>query len=271
MSTPQWVVDLIKKVFPSRFILAKMTHLPVVGRAIDYALFDGDDIVYLPRNETLLVGEDVSMATELVLPSQLVEHFINQANYHWIMDFCICRQSSECQDYPQELGCLFMGQAVLGINPHFGRLVSKDEALAHVARCRDAGLVHMVGRNKLDAMWLNVRPGEKLLTVCNCCPCCCLWKILPQLTPLIGRKINRMPGVQVEVTEDCLGCGTCTEGICFVDAIKLVGDRAFVSNECRGCGRCVEVCPNQSIQLTVEDATYIQTTIERLGPLVDLS
>ena len=116
-----------------------------------------------------------------------------------------------------------MGEAVHGINPNLGRLVSKEEAHEHVRKCREAGLVHLIGRNKLDAVWLNVGPGDKLLTVCNCCPCCCLWKILPDVNPEIGRKITKMAGVNVEVTDRCVGCGTCIqENICFVDAIRLV-------------------------------------------------
>ena len=67
-----------------------------------------------------------------------------------------------------------MGEAAHGINPQLGRKVSKEEALEHLKKCREAGLVHVIGRNELDALWLGVRPGYKLLTVCNCCHCCCI-------------------------------------------------------------------------------------------------
>lgn len=187
------------------------------------------------------------------------------------MNFCICRDSEGCQGYPIDLGCLFLGEAVLNIRPEYGRLVSKEEALEHVSRCREAGLVHLVGRNKLDTVWLGVGPGEKLMTICNCCPCCCLWKMLPQLTPMIANRITRMEGVSVTVTDRCAGCGTCCEGICFVDAIKLVDGRANIGVECRGCGRCVEVCPNEAIELSIASSAFLQQAIERLAPLVDLS
>ncbi len=271
MARPMWFVHLIKKSFPGRFMAARATKLPLLGRLVDHLLFEGDDIIYLPRDHTIQINEPIEMPVEVVLPSQVVAYFIEQASHHWIMNACICRDSSQCQDYPVEYGCLFMGEAVLGINPKLGRLATKEEAHQHARRCRDAGLVHMVGRNKLDAVWLGVGPNEKLLTVCNCCPCCCLWKMLPQVNPLIGDKVTKMPGVDITVTDLCAGCGTCTEGACFVDAIRLVDGRAIISESCRGCGHCVEVCPNGAIELTIDNPAFLHKTIARIAPLVKLS
>jgi ferredoxin len=271
MSRPVWFVNLIKRFFPERFLLARSTRFPVVGAAVDQLLFKGDELVYLPKDQIITVNATIEEPVNMTIPSQIVTHFIEQAHYHWVMDFCICRESASCQEYDQQLGCLFLGEAVLKINPKLGRLVSKDEALAHAERCRQVGLVHMIGRNKLDTVWLGVNPGERLLTICNCCPCCCLWKILPDLNPSISDKVQRMPGVQVTVTDLCAGCGTCTDGICFVDAIKLIAGVAQISEACRGCGRCVEVCPNQAIQLRIGDHTSAFQTIERLSSLVDVT
>jgi ferredoxin len=245
--------------------------VPVVGSIVDHVLFRGDDIVYLPQNEVIPVGESLEAPGEMVLPSQMVEHFVKEARYRWLMDACICRDASRCDDYPRDLGCLFLGEAVLGIHPKLGRLVSEEEALAHLQSCRDAGLVHMVGRNRLDTFWMGVGPGDRLLTICNCCPCCCLWRVLPHITPDIGDKVRRMPGVSVTVTDRCEACGTCTQGVCFVDAISLNGDRAAIDDACRGCGRCVNACPLQAIELTVDDGQFVQRAIERLGPLVDVT
>jgi ferredoxin len=248
--------------------------VPVIGRLMDYGLFDGDDLIYLPKNDVVQrlipVGQPVEKPGSMVLPSQAVEYFIEQANYHWIMDFCICRAASHCEDYPIDLGCLFLGEAVLGINPQIGRRVTRAEALEHVRRCREAGLVHMIGRNKLDSVWLGARPGHKLLTICNCCPCCCLWKVIPHLAPSISDKVTKMPGVTVTVTERCVGCGVCTQGVCFVDAIRLDGPRAVIGDACRGCGRCVEVCPEQAIELSIGDARFVEKSIARLSSLVDV-
>ena len=152
MSRPTWLVALIRAGFPGRFMLAGLTRWPVVGKALEQWLFAGDDMIILPADRVVRVGKDVDVPEQSVLPSVLVERFINEANYHWIMDNCICRQAAHCADYPVGLGCLFLGQAVLGINPKLGRRVSREEALEHTRKCREAGLVHLIGRNKLDAV-----------------------------------------------------------------------------------------------------------------------
>ncbi|MFW9959955.1 MAG: DUF362 domain-containing protein [Candidatus Thorarchaeota archaeon] len=267
-------VKFLKKAFPGRRLIAKMTKAPLLGKAVDKMLFDGDDIMYLPKDnvaqKVIQIGKTLERPEETVLPSEIIHHFIDKANFHWIMNFCLCRDASKCEDYPIEYGCLFLGEAARGINPKLGREVTKEEAHEHVTKCRDVGLVQLIGRNKLDSSWLGVSPGDKLLTVCNCCPCCCLWKMLPDLNPAISRKVTRMPGVNVTVTDACVGCGTCAEGICFVDAITMVDDRAVISDQCRGCGRCVETCPETAIEMTIANLDYLEDSIERISAVVDV-
>lgn len=197
------MVEIIKRAFPTRLWLATLTRAPGIGRLVDYSLFWDDDIIYLPQDNVIQVNEPIDRQGDTVLPSAVVEHFIPEANQRWIMNFCLCREAVHCADYPRELGCIFLGEAVLKINPELGRLVSEDEALAHLARCREAGLVHMIGRKKLDRIWLGATPGQKLMTICNCCPCCCLWKALPRLDNMISQKVTRMPGVTVAVNNNC--------------------------------------------------------------------
>jgi len=277
MSRPLWLVSLLKVAFPSRALMARATRVPVLGSVIDRWLFEGDHLFYLPKDDALRIGavvqidEAVDLPGEMVVPSQVVEHFIRGASTRWIMNNCICRDASHCEDYPIDLGCLFLGEAASGINPSLGRPVTEEEALEHVRRCREAGLVHLIGRNKLDTVWLGVGPGDRLLTICNCCPCCCLWRMLPDLSPQIGAKTMAMPGVSVVVTAGCVGCGTCTEGICFVDAIHLDGSGAVIGDACRGCGRCVEVCPQEAIKLSLEAGRSVEETVGRLSTLVTVS
>jgi len=282
MSRPLWFVQLIKKTFPSRFLLAGATNVPVIGSILDHWLFEGDDLFYLPRDRaiqtsqkvrTVQVNQALDTPGEMVLPSQVVEHFIEEANTHWIMDACICRDANQCEDYPIDLGCLFLGEAASRINPQLGRRVTKEEALEHVRRCREAGLVHLIGRNKLDTVWLGVGPGDKLLTICNCCPCCCLWRILPHVAPWISAKVTRMDGVTVTVSDWCTGCGTCTQDVCFVDAIQMVDGRAVIRDACRGCGRCVDVCPHGAIEVSIagDYGQFVGQSIARISPLVNVS
>jgi hypothetical protein len=270
LARPVWFVNLIKKAFPQRFWLARLTNLPLIGELVDWGLFNGDDLLYLPTDQSIMINDPISNPGDFVLPSQIVDHFIDSASYHWVMDFCLCREGENCNEYSTQLGCLFLGEAVMQINPRLGRLVTKDEAHNHIQRCREAGLVHMVGRNKLDVLWLGAGPGENLLTICNCCPCCCLWKVLPEITPQISSKVNRLPGVSVQVSDDCLGCGDCTDEVCFVNAIQLVDGRAVISSQCRGCGRCIDICSNDAIELTIHEGEYVENTIQRITQLVDI-
>jgi ferredoxin len=278
MGNPVWLVNLIKKSFPARFTVADWTHLPIIGRLIDRWLFWEDDTIILPRDtvvedrtRVLQVQQPIDPPVQTVLPSQVVAHFIEQANYLWIMDTCFCRDAEQCENYPIDLGCLFMGEAVLRINPKLGHLATKAEALDHIQRCREAGLVHLIGRNKIDTVWMGVKPGGRLLTICNCCPCCCLWQVLPRLAPEISQKFTKMPGVRVTVTDRCVGCGKCTRDVCFLDAIHLEGDRAVIEEECLGCGRCAEICPEGAIAVTIEDDQFIEKTIARISSSVDVS
>jgi ferredoxin len=270
MSRPLWFVQMIKMAFPGRFLAARATRLPVLGTLMDRWFFEGDRLIYLPKDRVIQIDETIELPGEMVLPSQVVEHFIREASTRWIMDVCICRDGSQCKDYPIDRGCLFLGEAAAGIDPRLGRPVTKEEALAHVRSCREAGLVHMVGRNKLDTVWLGVGPGDKLLTICNCCPCCCLWGMLPYLTPRIGAKVTRMPGVNVVVSNLCTGCGVCLD-VCFADAIHMLDGRAVVDEACRGCGRCVEVCPQGAIELSIAPGHSMAESVRRIAPLVDLS
>jgi len=212
----------------------------------------------------------IALPQEHMVPSRMLHRFIREARYHWIMNVCICRNASVCKSYPIDLGCLFLGEAVLNIHPKLGRLVTKEEAMDHVHKCREAGLVHLIGRNKLDSFWLGIGPGHKLLTICHCCPCCCLWKMLPQLDGSIGRKVTKLPGVEVRVSQRCTGCGLCTNDVCFVNAIHLNGTRAFINEACRGCGRCVEKCPENAIELIMDDFDIIDKTVDQISNLVDV-
>jgi len=271
MARPLWFVKILKKTFPNIKFIAKLTNLPILRTLFDILLFKGDDIIYLAQDKVIQIDKSLGEYTDFVLPSQVLEYFVNKAKHHWIMNFCICRSSMDCKDYPIDLGCLFLGEAVLDINPQLGRLVTKEEALIHLKKCRDAGLVHMIGKNLLDKQWLGVKEGNKLLSVCNCDPCCCLWRVSSILAPKIGKKIQKMPGITIEVTEKCIGCGTCMKGICFVKAIHLIDNHAVISDECRGCGRCIEICPQNAIKLSIKDQEFVKKSIKRIDMIIDVT
>jgi ferredoxin len=271
MASPYGIRTLIRKTFSQRFLLSRLTsRYRTFGRLVDHLLFEDDDLMILPRDRVIPINRQLSGGSDVALPSLLLERLIRKTDHLWKMDFCICRESSDCRNYPHDLGCLFMGAAAMDINPKFGRPVTREEALAHVQRCREAGLVHLVGRNKLDAVWLNVGPGSKLLTVCNCCECCCLWQILPHVSSEIGAKLTSMPGVRVTVTDACVGCGSCTQDVCFVDAVRVLEGTAVIGSECRACGRCVDACPNEAIAMELHDPDFPDPAWIRLHRAADL-
>lgn len=232
-------------------------------------LFEGDEIYYLPKDR-VMVNQPVPLPQDVVAPSDVVRHFIEESSHRLIMNKCICRDATPCKNFPIDLGCLFMGEASLKIHSELGRQVSKEEAQDHLTRASELGLVQMLGRNKIDTQWLGATPGDHLLTVCNCCSCCCLYRVLPDLHQSISRKITRMPGVSLSVdAEKCIGCGKCARG-CFVQAITLENGRAQIGEGCVGCASCVELCPVKAISLKIEDSTFMETTIQRLTAKIDV-
>ncbi len=270
---------MIKVGFQQRFMMARMTRLPVLGRAMEFAFFEEDKMIYLPKDAvamsarltTIDVDRPVSQSN-VVLPSQVIDHFLQQSRYIFIMNHCMCRRSNHCQHYPQDLGCVFLGSGVLKIPASMGHMATVEEAMEHMRKGRERGLVHLIGRNKIDSVWLNTGPKEELLSICNCCECCCLWKMLPQLSGSISSGVMRMPGVSLMVTDKCVGCGSCVDdGTCFVNAIVLRDGRAIIDDgRCKGCGRCVEHCPQEAIDMTIDPHVSIAQAVSTIESLVDV-
>jgi ferredoxin len=267
MSWTNLLIGFLLRAFPRRFLAARATRLPLVGAAADRMLFSDDRIFYLPQDRVVEVGRVIDPGSQTFLPSEAVDHFIERSGRRWIMNWCICRKATGCKDYPVELGCLFLGEATAKIDPSLGRPVTKEEAKEHVRRCREAGLVHLIGRNKLDALWLGTGDPDRLLTICNCCPCCCLWKILPSVAPAIGAKVTKLPGLEVIVTEKCTGCGACAK-TCFMNAISVRDGKAVIGDQCRGCGRCAVKCPHGAIEVRLGD---VDKAIESVAAAVDVT
>lgn len=271
---------IIKSGFRQRYLMARMTRLPVLGKAIELAFFDQDEMIYLPkdavvaspRTRTISIGAEVS-PKNMVLPSLIIEDFLRRSRYIFIMNSCMCRDSNECGHYPHELGCIFLGAGVLKIPAKMGRRATAEEGIEHMRNARERGLVHLIGRNKIDSIWLNTGPKEDLLSICNCCECCCLWKMMPQLSDSISNGVMRLPGVTVTVTDACTGCGSCVNNeVCFVSALSIQDGRAVIDQElCKGCGRCVESCPFKAVTLEIGEADYFEQAVRTIEPLVDIT
>ena len=277
-------VRVIKLTFKSRFALARACRkFSPLAKVVEKILFEGDDMMVIPRDHALKSGQNLKLAKievnkeikvseNEIIPSTILKEIITNSKNRLIMNSCICRVSTDCKDYPQDLGCLFLGKGAEKISPKLGKMVTVEEALEHVDKCREAGLVHIIGRNKIDSVWLNTGPKEELLSICHCCPCCCLWKMTPELPENLGRSINPMIGAKIKFNHKiCIGCGKCAENnVCFMELITIDDGKAKIDlDQCRTCGRCVEVCTNNALTLNV-DNNSIKRSIEKVKTLVDV-
>jgi ferredoxin len=259
-------VELFASTSKYKNAMCKLAGLPLLRSLLRRILVArGTTFTFIP------VYEGVELPGGTAMPISVVEHFIDRAGHHVIIDFCPCRKSFDCKDYPVERGCTFIGEGARQINPEVGRHVSKEEALAYLREGIEMGLVPVFGKIDFDAVMLGVKDRDRLMTICQCCPCCCLTTALHYASPSVqSGVITRMDGLEVKVTGDCVGCGECVEA-CIFKHINVVGGRAVVSADCVGCGRCAAGCKQQAISITINDSDYLQASIDRIGARVDVT
>ena len=184
-------IFVVNRIFNWRFRIAGLTKKSKVAKTvINKMLFEKDDVVVIPN--TIPINQKIESSGSDFLPTDLMKEVIKKCDDIVIMNTCLCRTSNKCDDYPQDIGCIFLGPTSKKIPRSIGYTATVEQALDHVDRADAAGLSHIIGRNKIDSVWMNIRPGEGLLTICHCCPCCCLWKVVPNLEDDISDKISRI-------------------------------------------------------------------------------
>ncbi len=50
MASPIWFVNFLKFIFPTRKPIARLSRIPPVGFLMDKTIFNGDEMVYLPKD-----------------------------------------------------------------------------------------------------------------------------------------------------------------------------------------------------------------------------
>ena len=45
-------------------------------------------------------------------------------------------------------------------------------------------------------------------------------------------------------------------------ARSIKDDKAIISDNCVACGRCIDICPNDAIDLLIENEDFIKDTIK---------
>jgi len=230
----------------------------------------GDKGIVLPDSKLIQVEEEAPGQESMVLPSDVFEYFIEKSSYRAIMNFCACRDAEKCENHSSDLGCVFLGEGARDLHPDFCRSATKDEVREILHRYQEEDLMPVIGRLKIDAMLFDIKDHKKFLTICGCCTCCCVTRIMPHVSEEMNSLFKRMPGIEVQVNDNCVGCGKCLD-VCLYEGIKLNGENAETNGMCRACGRCTRVCPNDSIKIKITDDTFVQQTIDMMTPLVDVT
>lgn len=262
-------IFLVNRVFNWRFWIAGLTKKSrVAKKVINRLLFENDDVIIIPN--TIPINQKIESEPSDFLPTDVMKEVIKQCDDIVIMDTCLCRTSNKCEDYPQDIGCIFLGPTSRKIPRSIGHTATVEEALNHIDRADAAGLSHLIGRNKIDSVWMNVRPDEGLLTICHCCPCCCLWKVVPSLEDEIASKVSRLDGVSVKLNEEnCKKCLKCVKEACMFDAIEFKNKKVTINQDaCRGCGLCANVCKFDAITIDYDNKT-VDNVINRVYNLIE--
>ncbi|NVM04845.1 MAG: 4Fe-4S binding protein [Candidatus Helarchaeota archaeon] len=254
---------------PNMNTAMKFSKVPLIKR-IFMKIFSpstGDGIT-LPINLSLTYENQT-------MPIIVLEHFFNKASHIFLMARCGCRAFRNCQNHDQNIGCTWVGSATTRIDvpPEIGGFITKDEALEHARMAIENGLVPTIGRLRGESWIMDALPDEgHFLSLCYCCPCCCILGSIQYANKDIRGIFKRMEGISVEVDRDlCVGCEACTE-LCIWGAVEVIEGKAEIDRDkCMGCGRCERKCAKKAITIKLEDPSYIDKVIKRIESHVDVT
>lgn len=266
MGYPKQIVDVFLSLWPFTHLVKRLSAYTPFKQLFAPLVREGIfDVTFVP------VCEDIPASHSTALPRQAIAELIKASSHHFIHNGCICRNQEGCVNYPRDIGCIFLGEAASRLHPSIGHRASVEECLEHLEKASEMGLPGMIGRIWFDATTLGLlHDFRNFLVVCFCCDCCCLVRAdIKEAGTGFKDAIRKLDTVSVEVTDACVGCGTC-EQTCFVGAVKLAGGRSHIDpGLCKGCGRCALVCPNQAIQVDFDtEGAIFKELLDRVSPVI---
>ncbi len=218
------------------------------------------------------VDEFIEVPPGVVAPRDLVIDCIRRAGHRTIIHECPCRAGEGCSKHPIDLGCIMLGEGARDVDAGVGRSATVEEALAHVDRALESGLLPLIGHIRIDKYIFGIGDWSRLLTVCFCCRCCCVLRSeMGGLVDAYPRSLVKLEGVRVEVADGCVGCGECVP-VCPVDNVILQDGVAVIGDKCLGCGTCARACSRGIIKVTIEPgAAYERELRRRVESRVDIT
>ena len=122
---------ILKYIFNWRFWIAEITKKSkIYKKIIDFTLFKDDEILVIPN--TININKKIESEGSEFLPTAVIKEVIKRNEDIVIMDSCLCRTSNNCQDYPQDLGCIFLGPTSRKIPKHVGKKATVEEILKSI-------------------------------------------------------------------------------------------------------------------------------------------
>jgi len=215
-----------------------------------------------PYNEVTSIPINITLPKpdSIALPRRIIERLVADVDEKFIIEECICRSHNKVDFPPQNIGCMALGPAARRIHPSHGRMVSTKEAISHVRRAAEAGLIANIAHVWIDPIAFGTR-FKDLMFICFCDDKNCIYRTyMKNRGPTLDRAYRRLPGITLSVEkEKCEGCEQCSDN-CFLANIIIDNGKAVIGESCAGCGRCVDLCPNGAITLLIEDeeTLYLQ-------------
>jgi hypothetical protein len=239
---------------------SRVTHIPLLGHRIATTGFlVHDDAFYWllpPRHVFRMNDEGVREPFDLAM--SVLEPITRKACVKAVIHGCVCRSCFDCENYPHDVGCMFLGEAVRGVPREDGRKVDVEGALEHVRRALSTGLVPTLAWEWDITMW-GGRQNEGL-AVCFCDYCHCDLRLSARAgTDRFRRKFKSVPSLTPFVSDACKLCGTCSrDEVCCVNAIAQGRESAEIdASICIRCGRCADVCPEGAISYEISAGTDV--------------